>query len=354
MRELRNWFNVLCSRGPSFGYHPEPTKSFIVVDERWRSEAVAVFGDLGVQVVTGHRFLDGFIGSQSEKDEYVMSKVRRWVGHLDVLAEAASTQPQLAYAALSRSLQHEWTFLLRVVPQCGQLFQEIELSLFSRFLPAMFGVEVSAVERSLFALPLWLGSLGICNPVSLASHLFDSSVRGTEHLVRSIVGLEIFELDSHFDRVSSNKLHYRHQLNTVSDDEFSRPLALFDPMQQRAILRARDGNISSWLSVLPLARSQFDLSAQEFRDGLALRYRKPLLSLPSVCDGCGAPISVDHALDCRFGGLVTRRHNEVRDAFGDLASLVWSPVVKEPIVCDGSGSADSLIADLCVRGVWEP
>ena len=320
------------------------TKSFVVVDERWRSEAVAVFGDLGVQVVTGHRFLVGFIGSQSEKDEYVISKVRRWVGHLDVLAEAASTQ----------SLQHEWTFLLRVVPQCGQLFQEIELSLFSRFLPAMFGVEVSAVERSLFALPLRLGGLGICNPVSLASHLFDSSVHGTEHLVRSIVGLEIFELDSHFDRVSSNKLHYRHQLNTVFDDEFSRLIALFDPMQQRAILHARDGNISSWLSVLPLARSQFDLLAQEFRDGLALRYRKPLLSLPSVCDGCGAPFSVDHTLDCRFGGLITRRHNEVRDAFGDLASLVWSPVVKEPIVCDGSGSADSLIADLSVRGVWEP
>ena len=90
----------------------------------------------------------------NNSNEYVMSKVRRWVGHLDVLAEAASIQPQLAYAALSRSLQHKWTFLLRVVPQCGQLFQEIELSLFSRFLPAMFGVEVSAVERSLLALPL--------------------------------------------------------------------------------------------------------------------------------------------------------------------------------------------------------
>ena len=193
--ELRNWFNVLYSRGPSFGYHPEATKSFVVVDEQWRSEAVAVFGDLGVQVVTGHRFLCGFIVSHSEKDEYVIYKVHRWVGHFDVLAEAASTQPQLAYAALSRYLQYEWTFLLRVVPQCGRLFQKIELSLFSRFLPAMFGVEVSAVERHLSALPLQLGGLGICNPVSLASRLFDSSVRGTEHLVRSIVGLEIFELD---------------------------------------------------------------------------------------------------------------------------------------------------------------
>ena len=72
-----------------------------------------------------------------------------------------------------------------------------------------------------------------------------------------------------------------------------------------------------------------------------------------MCDGYEAPFSVEYSLDCRFGGLVTRRYNEVRDAFGDLASLVWSPVIKEPVVCDGSAGADTLIAHLCVRGVWE-
>ena len=36
------------------------------------------------------------------------------------------------------------------------------------------------------------------------------------------------------------------------------------------------------------------------------------------------------------------------------AFLVWSPVVKEPVVRDGSAGADTLIGDLCVRGVWEP
>ena len=107
--ELRNWFNLLCSRGPSFGYHPEPTKSFVVVNDQWKNEAAAIFGDhdLGIQVVTGHRFLGGFIASHSERDEYIVSKVQRWVGHLDLLPKAALTQPQLAYAALSRSLQHE-------------------------------------------------------------------------------------------------------------------------------------------------------------------------------------------------------------------------------------------------------
>ena len=62
---------------------------------------------------------------------------------------------------------------------------------------------MSAVKRRLFALPLRLGGLGICNPVALASHLFNLSVGGTEHLVRSIAGLETFELDSHFNCVSS-------------------------------------------------------------------------------------------------------------------------------------------------------
>lgn len=58
-------------------------------------------------MATGHRFLGSFIGSHREREEYVMSKVCRWVGHINVLAEVASTQTQLTYAALTKSLQHE-------------------------------------------------------------------------------------------------------------------------------------------------------------------------------------------------------------------------------------------------------
>lgn len=71
-----------------------------------------------------------------------------------------------------------------------------------------------------------------------------------------------------------------------------------------------------------------------------------MLSLPSVCDGCRAQFSIEHFLDCYCGGLVSCRHNEVCDAFGDLASLVWSLVTKEPIVYDSVDGADTLIADL--------
>ena len=111
-------------------------------------------------------------------------------------------------------------------------------------------------------------------------------------------------------------------------------LPSFDPSQQRTILRAREYRISSQLSIIPLERSQFNLlSAQEFRDGLAL---KPLLCLPPCCD-------------CHIGGLVGWQHNKGQDAFGDLDPLVWNPVLKEPLmvflshllqicVCMGFGS----------------
>ena len=65
-------------------------------------------------------------------------------------------------------------------------------------------------------------------------------------------------------------------------------------------------------------------------------------------------LALSTTLDCYFGGLVSHRHNEVCHAFGDLASVVWSPVTKESIVCDSVDGADTLIADLWVRGVWEP
>ena len=60
-------------------------------------------------------------------------------------------------------------------------------------------------------------------------------------------------------------------------------------------------------------------------------------------------------LDCRFGSLVTRQHNEVRDAFGDLSSLVCGPVHHEPVVQEASDDGHTVLkADMAVCGVWQP
>ena len=80
-----------------------------------------------------------------------------------------------------------------------------------------------------------------------------------------------------------------------------------------------------------------------------------LLNLPPYCDGCGVVFSVEHALDGRVGGLVGQWHNEVRGAIGDLASLAWGQVQKEPVICEETVDScdDTLIGDLRVQGVWQ-
>lgn len=62
------------------------------------------------------------------------------------------------------------------------------------------------------------------------------------------------------------------------------------------------------------------------------------------------------ALDSKKGGLVTQHHNEVRDALGDIATLAFKEVTRELVVreADEASGISALVADLGVRGVWQP
>ena len=60
-----------------------------------------LFGDLGVKVVPGQRFLGGFVGDQKGTRDFVESKVQMCTRCGEKLTMAAGSQPQAAYAALS-------------------------------------------------------------------------------------------------------------------------------------------------------------------------------------------------------------------------------------------------------------
>ena len=58
-------------------------------------------------------------------------------------------------------------------------------------------------------------------------------------------------------------------------------------------------------------------------------------------DGCGKRFSLDHGLNCPNGGSVIRRHNEIRDVNGQLASLAYGHVTTEPVYrSSGTGGSD--------------
>ena len=123
--------------------------------------------------------------------------------------------------------------------------------------------------------------------------------------------------------------------------------------KKRAVKRAVDSKTSIWLTVIPVSHHHFDLSPTEFRDALTLRYHHPFFfKVPAGCDGCSDKFT---ALDCRKDGLVTQQHNEVRDVLGDLASIAFKDVIREPVVqeADNARGIPALIADLGIRGITQ-
>ena len=103
-----------------------------------------------------------------------------------------------------------------------------------------------------------------------------------------------------------------------------------------------------------------------------LRYAKTPVDLPQHCDGCGARFTIDHALNCKKGGLVIGRHEEVKEELIDLASRAFRPsqVRDEPRIHNVAAQPQSGATpeaapvtrlhrqnqdrgDVMIRGLWE-
>ena len=149
---LKDWFNLLSNKGPNYGNFPESTKSVLVVNSQHQVESQSLFEGLGIKVVSNHRFLGGYMGDCQGMEEFVGSKVQTWLRCIQRLSWAAESQPQAALAALSRSVQFEWSYLQRVVPDCTDRFSPIHDVLQELFWPSLLSGSVSESE-DLFCLP---------------------------------------------------------------------------------------------------------------------------------------------------------------------------------------------------------
>ena len=65
------YFRDLQLRGPARGYYPEPTKSILVVAETNVSRAKEYFRGMGIQVVTGSRYLGGFVREREAEARWI-------------------------------------------------------------------------------------------------------------------------------------------------------------------------------------------------------------------------------------------------------------------------------------------
>ena len=112
---LKEGFQRLRDLGLDYGYHPELTKSVLVVEPSGMVEAQELPGDLELKIIPDHRCLGEFVGNHGSMVDYVRSVINTWVHYIPQLAKEAEFQPQAVYAALSHSVQFEQTLFSWVV-----------------------------------------------------------------------------------------------------------------------------------------------------------------------------------------------------------------------------------------------
>ena len=106
---------------------------------------------------------------------------------------------------------------------------------------------------------------------------------------------------------------------------------------QHALQLRRATKTRAYLTVhLPTVNGT-EMEAQERRDTLLLRYILYPPDLPTHFDGCQSNLLISHVLDCKNGGLVTARHNEIRELVEYLAGKAFTPshVRNDPLIYSG-------------------
>ena len=105
LRSIRMWWDKLVQHGPTYGYLPNASKSWLIVKDAKHSEAHAVFQGSGVPITSkGKHYLGDAIGSESFVHSYVSEKVSEWITEYELLSQISLTQPHSAYAAFTRGV----------------------------------------------------------------------------------------------------------------------------------------------------------------------------------------------------------------------------------------------------------
>ena len=79
IESLTVWWDEIKSHGPSFGYHANASKTWIIVKEKFMSKATTVFGDTRVNITSdGRPYLGAALGSPDYVEGFVNKKVTEW------------------------------------------------------------------------------------------------------------------------------------------------------------------------------------------------------------------------------------------------------------------------------------
>jgi len=113
---------------------------------------------------------------------------KKWVSCVHSLASAAEEFPHSAHTVLTKSLQHEWGYIMRVVSGAENYLNPLREALQNHFLPILTALDLSITvdEKNLICKPVRHVGMGIDEPVFNAPIAFKRSEQSTLLLTKAI------------------------------------------------------------------------------------------------------------------------------------------------------------------------
>ena len=187
--QLKVWWDTVIEYGPYIGYHTKPSKSWLIVKTEHLLYAETVFQGTGLKITTaGNRHLGAVVGTNEFKDKYVKEKVDEWIDELMELENIAKVDPHIAYSAYVFGLQHQFTYVLRTIPQISKHLEILDKAIDRYLIQHLIKDHtITELERIWLSLPVRLGGMGLNIISEMAPHYYENSRRMTKALVDGII-----------------------------------------------------------------------------------------------------------------------------------------------------------------------
>ena len=215
----------------------------------------------------------------------------------------------------------------------GDAFGPVETPLKETFMPALFeGLGDGVPESRATRLPVKQAGPDLPDPSQTAPDKWTASCVITGHLVAALSGQVEFRTEDHLACLREGRTAVWRRGQRRAEEALTAALEGAPVLHARHLRQAT--KTGAWPTVHPSTVYGTELGSQEWRDALFLRYGLEPPELPTNCDGCQAKFSISHDLDCKKGGLITARHNELRDGVADLAGKAFTPshVRNDPLI----------------------
>ena len=183
-------------------------------------------------------------------------------------------------------------------------------------------VEINGDYHQLLTHSVKMGGLAIRNPVDTAPSVHNASLAATRHLTVTLVD-PATPFDPGARCMCTTKTGLVAQRDQLQNEQiFLNHCGWDNPSVAR--WDKRNCAAGTWLLVFLNQLNGTGHLVDEWRDNICLWYNHSPLDMPTACNGCGAKMTVEHALLCKTGGLVHIRHDDVADRWRHLCCIAFS------------------------------